>query len=554
MKSLSTYALPIVIVLGGAAIGLAVYVSHYSSSDSEDVDEATDWADSDYDYNQFNGYATEEEMLAAQQQQSVWEKQQALSDSLEGYALEVDFLPAPVSVEHPGNRDSYSTLYKVGTINNGALKGETLYVQGLSEMGGPYYTKAIIKEGLVVSLAPEKFSLANEINYPEEISIPGTLHKMKKGYSGSFLFWADTAVKSVFTTTDGLAFYKQEDGLECIVAEMPDHIGISYDLDIPFADEETGVLSIKLSNGSLFNSEEYSFLDFTCGGGCRLLKYVNEATLNPSERLMPFGSDPLTGETIYTIASSEDSVLKELYADENTVAYFREEDNWEHAPVSRYTYPEFIGHQPLLYWQDPWGKWVEFRNKRFEVAAEKCKPVIYLYPEEAAEYHVEVKPNGGFTKTIPEYKNGWDVLAMPDGTLTELLTGTEYPYLYWSGMGLNYPEIQDGWVVAQEDIETFLDEKLYTLGLDTKEIADFKEYWVPRLSEKPYYKITFMAPRIFSQMAPLTVAPQTPDTEIRVMMTAQGTDTKVELPELVLPPRPQRNGFVLVEWGGALLY
>src|SRR5690606_16633585 len=101
--------------------------------------------------------------------------------------------------------------------------------------------------------------------------------------------------------------------------------------------------------------------------------------------------------------------------------------------VSRYTYAEFLDYQPLLYWKDPWGKWVEFRNKRFEVAAEKCKPVIYLYPEEAGEYHVEVQPNGGFTKTIPEYKNGWDVRALPDGTLTELSTGVEYPYLYWSG-------------------------------------------------------------------------------------------------------------------------
>ncbi|KND47243.1 MAG: hypothetical protein AB199_02335 [Parcubacteria bacterium C7867-004] len=489
--------------------------------------------------------------LTDEESQAMWEARNKLADSLEGYPIEANFLPDPVLVPHPQGQD-YLTLYKIGTITNGELKGETLYLESEDGMGGAYYSRAIVRDGNVITLRENQFTFPYEYDFPEIISIPGTQHTLKKGSTGWFLFDEKTKLQSVFTDPQAQTLYRADYG-QCLIAEMPDHIGVSYDLDIPFVTEESGKLSVRLPSGSFFE-DEYDFFNFGCGAGCRLLRYVDPVELDLPARLAQVATDPKTNEAVYGIASSEDRRLKELYADENTLAYFREDDNWEHTPTNKYTYQEFLSHKPLLYWKDPWGKWIEFQNKRFATAAEKCKPVIYLYPRTPGTFHVEVAPNGGFTKTIPEYGDGWDVFAQPSGLITDIASGLTYPYLYWSGIGINYPEITEGWIVPKEGVDSFLSEKLYALGLEGKEIADFKEYWVPRLSEKPYYKISFMAPRTFEQLAPLSVAPIAPDTKIRVMMTAQATDGTESLPVQHLPQRPVRNGFVLVEWGGAVLY
>lgn len=68
-------------------------------------------------------------------------------------------------------------------------------------------------------------------------------------------------------------------------------------------------------------------------------------------------------------------------------------------------------------------------NRDMPIVAEK--PVIYLYPEEETEVRVELELSGGeLTCTYPEYSNGWEVTARPDGTLTDA-EGREYNYLYW---------------------------------------------------------------------------------------------------------------------------
>ena len=45
-----------------------------------------------------------------------------------------------------------------------------------------------------------------------------------------------------------------------------------------------------------------------------------------------------------------------------------------------------------------------------------AKPVIYLYPEEAADVTVKLDYAGTLTTTYPAYGEGWRVTAAPDGT------------------------------------------------------------------------------------------------------------------------------------------
>ena len=183
-----------------------------------------------------------------------------------------------------------------------------------------------------------------------------------------------------------------------------------------------------------------------------------------------------------------------------------------------------------------------------EPTAAPEKPVIYLYPEEETLVHVELDFNGEVTGTYPAYEDGWDVLAKPDGTLTDPETGREYYCLFWEGES-NVPyDMSEGFVVVGEDTERFLEDSLKTLGLTDKEANEFIIYWLPRMEGNAYNLICFQQ-EVYTDNAKLTVDP-VPDTVLRVFMAYQPLETPVQ----VLPQKlqtTQRTGFTLVEWGGA---
>lgn len=186
-------------------------------------------------------------------------------------------------------------------------------------------------------------------------------------------------------------------------------------------------------------------------------------------------------------------------------------------------------------------------SSREPVAAPE-KPVIYLYPEEKTLVHVELDFNGEVTSTYPAYENGWDVLARPDGTLTDPQTGREYYCLFWEGMS-NVPyDMSEGFVVAGEETEAFLEDTLKTLGLTDKEVNEFIIYWLPRMEGNAYNLICFQQ-EVYTDNARLTIDPS-PDTVLRVFMVYKPLEGMIR----VVPQKletTERNGFTVVEWGGA---
>ena len=187
-------------------------------------------------------------------------------------------------------------------------------------------------------------------------------------------------------------------------------------------------------------------------------------------------------------------------------------------------------------------------------AAERAKPVIYLYPKKAQKVRVKVEPKGGVTESIPDYDKGWTVFATSESELTDLnpkaARGTEtYPYLYWESKD-NGEEIDmsEGFVVETKKLKSFFEEKLKILGLNDKEIADFVEYWIPELQGKKYVFITFHSQEKINKDAPLTISPK-PDSVIRVYFDHKKVDKKISVKEQTLTT-PERKGFTVVEWGG----
>ena len=183
---------------------------------------------------------------------------------------------------------------------------------------------------------------------------------------------------------------------------------------------------------------------------------------------------------------------------------------------------------------------------------ETAKPVIYLYPEQETKVNVQLSFNGTLTSTYPTLPSeGWTVTAQPDGTLTDE-EGRSYRYLFWEGVADVDWKQDSGFLVKAEDAREFLEESLTQLGLNELEQNDFITYWLPKLEKNGESFVTFAAKQ-YTDNAVLTVTPQ-PDSVLRVQMLISKVDDSnraafQKLPEQELP-RFEREGFVLVEWGG----
>ena len=183
---------------------------------------------------------------------------------------------------------------------------------------------------------------------------------------------------------------------------------------------------------------------------------------------------------------------------------------------------------------------------------ETAKPVIYLYPEQETKVNVQLTFNGTLISTYPTLPpEGWTVTAQPDGTLTDE-EGRSYRYLFWEGVADVDWKQDSGFLVKAEDARKFLEQSLTQLGLNELEQNDFITYWLPKLEKNGESFVTFAAEQ-YTDNAILTVTPQ-PDSVLRVQMLISKVDDSnraafQKLPEQELP-RFEREGFVLVEWGG----
>lgn len=180
------------------------------------------------------------------------------------------------------------------------------------------------------------------------------------------------------------------------------------------------------------------------------------------------------------------------------------------------------------------------------------KPVIYLYPEKEQKVDVLLGKKENLTCSYPKYKNGWHVLASPNGTLEDLETGKKLYSLYYENMNaIDFSVASDGFVVKGEDVAEFLGEKLEILGLNYREAEEFIIYWLPELEKNTYNYIRFATMEEIEKNMPLFVSGN-PDTVLRVLMEYQPLEEPIKVKEQKINA-PKREGFTVVEWGGTKL-
>lgn len=231
------------------------------------------------------------------------------------------------------------------------------------------------------------------------------------------------------------------------------------------------------------------------------------------------------------------SELKKLYKD----SVFPEDE-------TQLSFNEFVTRHPLVYIDDQFGSFHRLLNTRYAPAAEMGKPALYLYPEKDTTYNVTVTPVGGkITVQIPALdKNTWKgVFAKPSGELT--LNNSKYPYLYYESTTNQSMPLTQGVVVEKKKVPQVLGKMLDTIGFKPQEKSEFLDYWLPRMTGRPYYAIQWMFNGELDKYSKLSIAPSLP--VHRAFLNFQGLSKPVKLPSQTLPTlnRSMPHAF---EWGG----
>lgn len=379
------------------------------------------------------------------------------------------------------------------------------------------------------------------LSSPEEIAGPDgeklVLHSERDAWfplTDRRVAFHSTSVGDVYVEKDDAVFRRNG-----FYVRRPDGTEAVYTVEVPFFEDESTIPAVTWNDGQE-NTFDYLKADV---GGCgltNLASVLDSDMISLETDLMQTGTTA-NGDPVYEFRDSKHEVLKSFYDGFHVFAEGEE----------KLPYEEYVASHPIFVWVDDLGRMLKFQRSAYIPPVECGKPVIYLYPEQEMDVSVKVEPVGGFSFTEPEYGEGWNVTAKPDGTLTNHADGETYPYLFWEGRGGLYETPSEGYIVAQGEVEGFLNDMLARYGLNEQETADFTEFWLPRMQASPHYFVTFMTNRVMDELAPLTVEPK-PDSVFRILMDYRPLEAPIDVLEPRAPHAFERNGFTVVEWGGVL--
>ena len=173
------------------------------------------------------------------------------------------------------------------------------------------------------------------------------------------------------------------------------------------------------------------------------------------------------------------------------------------------------------------------------------KPNIYLYPIERTALTVKLSfPLGGaIIKSIPEYSTGWNIIADTSGLIND-----KYGYLFYESVQPDVWQLSRGWSIKKSDLNDFFLDNMQKYGFNDREIKDFLDYWIPRLTDYGYYEIYPQDFKIINSVIKLEIN-KNPDTALRLFYLIKGVNT---LTNLKIPSEPSvfiRSGFCATEWG-----
>ena len=345
--------------------------------------------------------------------------------------------------------------------------------------------------------------------------------------------------------------------------KLPSPISRNFDLDVNIRLQD-------ISNPTAKLSKEYSQFVVTPCGSFGDPFYSNTPPANPNQVGTLYGTIPL-----YT-SSNQDYAKAHYKAKYGYLTDAASRQNFESMTESKIpTEQEFLAGNNIIWFKDAFGRWVVSADHISGFGG--CgKPVIYLYPTVATDINIKFDVPMQLDVQIPKYSpnTGWMVNAQPNGQLKDLqpnqtncnqftnktkgqeyasesCQNNDYPYIYWAGnTPKQYPKIEYGFVVAADQLESQLRSKLAITGMNTKEINDMIEYWLPQMlsKNKPFYQFSLIQNNELDKLFPMTVSPK-PQSSIRVFLDWKALDKQSQISQQQLISYP-RTGYTMVEWGG----
>lgn len=444
-----------------------------------------------------------------------------------------------------GGEVIYFTRTEMGTAVNRFRKDVSDNYYLLANHSDEYYVEN--KDLLIDGVTVDTTTIYKSLQYPTELVVAyTTLTQQWLPFSFNDLFITedddpatpftlldDTAYGPVYVDTEAVVTTIANGSIESksYVLKLADGSVVRYLAKKDFLADD-GSLIADFTKGWTGLAQQQFFVGMVASG-CGVLGGDQSIVDMTPEALNAVGATE-TGDTLYTITDPDNTVLLNAY---ETYQFGR---NYEGSTETVLSYEEFVDRTPIVIWQDGLENYLVLMDNAFAPLVECGKPMIYLYPTQPTPVSVQVGAN--VTKSEPAYNGGWNVTAQPSGTS-----------LYWEGTGWGtYPQITTGKVVASATVEQTIRADLTSLGLNETEIADFLEFWLPRMPKTPYARLSWLNTEQMNQLAPLSVKPR-PDTVIRVFLDFAGqTTAQTSLVSQTLTALP-RNGFTVIEWGGLLL-
>ena len=196
------------------------------------------------------------------------------------------------------------------------------------------------------------------------------------------------------------------------------------------------------------------------------------------------------------------------------------------------------------------------------------KPAIYVYEnkdsnEQIQNYTVSLSVNNENNKiktiypiaTIDGNTYSWNISV--DKNKSGLVYDNQnYDYLFWDAESNIDFEFNNGFCIKGSNTKDFLEEKLYSMGLNEKEVHDFVVYWLPIMQNNNYNLISFVGidkNDTYNKDFDLQLLDDgTPiGDSFRVIIVWKSVDEKVDIEEQTLPHfnRPTNKPY-MIEWGG----
>ena len=310
-----------------------------------------------------------------------------LTDALiEGYNYEYGYGNTASKFEQTQRKYDF---WHIGTVTSGAYTGDELIIVeshplelGSTDFHRALYNKekdriiALTTYGGVLYPPDDTIFLAapnitiKDFVLPSEIDISGSDISLSSTYSINTFFddYSNPKTK-LFSTPDGDVY---ENNKGSFSMKNRDGTVKDYRYEFPFlisggSSWQGHQLDLRIDGKISGEKYVYQSGQGHCGGFTDDYHIVTDADFDASKRLELAGTTP-QGYEFFELDNVNDPWLKDLYEKEGTL--FSYQNGYYYDDVVKPSYEEFLAIRPLLFWKDPFDRWIVFTNQQMSYAAE----------------------------------------------------------------------------------------------------------------------------------------------------------------------------------------